>query len=428
MTHPETNPFQPDGRRRGLGRVAIVVAALVTALAVWRFSARTPAPAASGHEGHDMAAMTAGAGAARPVTLGESDRQLIGVTFAAVEAADLVRRVRTVGIVSVDESRRTAVTTKVEGWVERLRVDFTGQRVAAGDVLFDLYAPDVVTAQEELLLGRKLLASLGDATSEARRSAEELVAASRRRLAYWDVSADEIARAESTAAVSRTFSVRARAAGYAVEKSVVAGQRVMPGDVLYQLADLGVVWIEGEVYERDLASIRLGDPVEARFAALPGTVRRGKVTYVYPTVDADTRTARVRLELPNPGYVLRPGMYATLEIAAPARSALTIPRSAALVTGQRTLVFLKRADGRFEPREVTLGAPDDDRYEVLGGLAPGDTVVASGTFLLDAESNLGTMLGGMGGMPGMDMAPAGAPPAKPESAGAGKQPPAHQHR
>lgn len=407
MTRP--SPFEPARPRRALGWSLITAAAVVTGILVWRLGGRsTPATPAAGH---DMATMGAGTGgdSARIVTLGGSEQRLIGITFAPVETTSIVRRVRTVGIVSYDEAGLTTVTTKVEGWVERLRVDFTGQRVERGEILLDLYAPMVVAAQDELLLGHRLRRELGEGTDDARRAAEALIAASRRRLEYWDVPGEVIARAESTGTPARTFPLRSAAAGFAIEKAVVSGQRVMPGDPLYRLADLRRVWIEGEVYERDLAAIRLGDPAEARFTALPGVVRRGTVAYLYPVVDADTRTARVRVELANPNLALRPGMYATLEIAGPARPALGIPRSAALVTGQRTLVFLKRPDGRFEPREVTLGAPDDDRYEVLAGLAPGDTVVASGTFLLDAESNLGTMLGGMGGMPGMDMTPAPTP-------------------
>jgi len=403
MTRPV--PFQPARPRPWLGRLLIAIAAVATAALVWRFAGRSSATVSPAGHQHDVATPPAG-DTGRSVTLGPTDQRLIGVTFAPVESAPMTHRVRTVGIVSYDESGLTTVTTKVEGWVERLRVDFTGQRVERGQILLDLYAPTVVAAQEELLLGHRLLRELGAGTAEARKSAEELIAASRRRLEYWDVPAEVIARAESSGAPARAFPVRSEAAGFAIEKTVVAGQRVMPGDPLYRLADLRTVWIEGEVYERDLGAVRIGDAAEARFTALPGVVRHGTVSYLYPVVDANTRTARVRVALGNADLGLRPGMYATLEVAGPARPVLSIPRSAALVTGQRTLVFLKRPDGRFEPREVTLGVPDDDRYEVLAGLARGDTVVASGTFLLDAESNLGTMLGGMGGMPGMDMAPA----------------------
>ena len=401
-----SSPFQPARPRPMLGWVVIGLAAAGAAFLVWRWSGRSTPTTHAG--GHDMSTMATGSGSAREVTLGATDQRLIGITFAAVDTAPLARRVRTVGIVATDESRLAAVSAKVDGWVERLTVDFTGERVSRGQVLLELYSPMVVAALEELLLGHRLLRDLADGTPEARRAAEDLIAASRRRLGYWDVPAETIARVEATGVPVRTFPLAAPSDGFALEKAVVVGQRVMAGEALYRLADLTTVWIEGEVYERDLGSLRPGDQAVARFTALPGVVRNGRVAYLYPVVDAATRTARIRVEVSNRDLALRPGMYATLEVDGPPRPALSIPRSAALVTGQRTLVFLKRADGRFEPREVTLGPPDDDRYEVLAGLAPGDTVVASGTFLLDAESNLGTMLGGMGGMPGMDMAPAPA--------------------
>jgi Cu(I)/Ag(I) efflux system membrane fusion protein len=170
------------------------------------------------------------------------------------------------------------------------------------------------------------------------------------------------------------------------------------------------VWLEGEVFERDLPAARLGQPVTAEFAALPGTVRAGRIAYVSPTLDPATRTARVRVELANPGLQLKPGMYATLRFSARSAPALSVPRSAVLVTGERALAFVKRADGSFEPRPVTLGQTTEERLEILEGLAAGDTVVASATFLVDAESNLGTSLGGMGDMPGMDIRPPAAAP------------------
>jgi len=179
----------------------------------------------------------------------------------------------------------------------------------------------------------------------------------------------------------------------------------MAGEPVYRIADLSTVWIEGEVFERDLPSVQLGQQVSAEFPALPGEHRAGRIAYIYPTLDPATRTARVRVELRNPGLALKPGMYATVRLTTKTAPVLSVPRSAVLVTGERALVFLKRPDGAFEPRPVTLGGATDDRLEVLRGLTRGDTVVASATFLVDAESNLGTSLGGMGDMPGMDIRP-----------------------
>jgi Cu(I)/Ag(I) efflux system membrane fusion protein len=193
-----------------------------------------------------------------------------------------------------------------------------------------------------------------------------------------------------------------------MEKPVFAGQRIMPGDVAYRIADLSRVWLEGEVFERDLPAVRLGLPVSAEFTALPGAVRQGKVMYVYPTVNPETRTARIRVELANPDLALKPGMYATIRFSAPTDSVLSVPRSAVLATGERNFVFVRSAGGQFVPHVVTLGAATDERVAILAGLRIGDTVVTSGTFLVDAESNLGSLMGGMGNMPGMDVtAPAG---------------------
>jgi Cu(I)/Ag(I) efflux system membrane fusion protein len=204
-----------------------------------------------------------------------------------------------------------------------------------------------------------------------------------------------------------------------VQKAVVAGQRIAAGQALYQIVDLRTVWVQGEVFERDLPAVRLGQPVKATFEALPGTVRTGRITFIDPVINPDTRTARVRVALANRDLALKPGMYATLTAQAhEAEDALSIPRNAVLSTGERNVVFVKRPDGMLEPREVTLGMAGEHRVTVLRGLAMGDTVVASATFLVDAESNLAEAMGGMGGMPGMDMAMPGKKPAAPPAPGA----------
>jgi Cu(I)/Ag(I) efflux system membrane fusion protein len=345
-----------------------------------------------------------------PVTLRARDQTRIGVTFAPVIRAPLDVSVRTVAQVSYDETRVKTVAPFIEGWVDRLFVNFTGQSVRPGDPLFSIYSPMVVSAQQELLLARRLVNDLSGATPEAGQSARELLESSRRRLKYWGIPQDEIQRVEETGAMQRTVTLRSPYGGVVVEKSVLAGQRIMPGDVVYKIADLSHVWLEGEVFERDLHAVRLGLAVTAEFTALPGVVREGRVTYVYPTVNPETRTTRIRVELPNPGLTLKPGMYATIRFAAPTDSVLTVARSAVLATGERNFVFVRSGGGRFVPHQVTLGAATDTRVEILAGLAVGDTVVTSGTFLVDAESNLGTLMGGMGNMPGMDV----TAPARPE--------------
>jgi Cu(I)/Ag(I) efflux system membrane fusion protein len=272
----------------------------------------------------------------------------------------------------------------------------------------------LVSAEQELLVARRLIADLASGTGSARAGAGDLLESARRRLGYWDVPAREVARLEETGVVSRTVTFAAPVNGVVVEKFVLTGQRVMAGEPLYKIADLGRVWLEGEVFERDLPAARTGLVVMAEFAAMPGASRTGRITYVYPTLNPETRTGRIRVELANADHALKPGMYATIRFKAPTREVLSVPRSAVLATGERNIVFVEDSSGMFTPRLVRLGGSTDDRVEIIGGIVAGERVVASGTFLLDAESNLGAALGGMGDMPGMDMS---APSTGPEGAG-----------
>jgi Cu(I)/Ag(I) efflux system membrane fusion protein len=409
MTTAADSPFGVSARS-WLTRTLIFLAVLGGAVAAaWMLTRDTAAP--SGAAAHNHAA--GGAGDAMPVTLGERDQRRIGVTFAAVEREPLDRQVRTVAQVIADETRVKTVSPLIEGWIDRLYVNFTGQAVRPGDALFTIYSPMVVAAQEELLLAHRLASDVAEGTADAGRGAQGLVESARRRLRYWGIPDGEIRAIEASGSVRRTVTLRSPYGGVVTEKLVLAGQRVMPGDVAYRITDLSRIWLEGEVFERDLAAVRLGLPVSAEFTALPGEVRTGRVTYVYPTVDPETRTARIRVELPNPDLALKPGMYATIRFAAPSEPTLTVPRSAVLSTGERHLLFLRDSSHQFVPRLVTLGGASDERVEILAGVSEGDTVVASGTFLVDAESNLGTLMGGMGNMPGMDIS---APDAGPASA------------
>ena len=262
----------------------------------------------------------------------------------------------------------------------------------------------LVSAQEELLLAKRLQGDVAAANTDARASASSLLTSARRRLAYWDIPASEIAEIERSGEVRKTLTLRASAGGFVLEKNVLAGQKIMGGEPLYKVADLSTVWLEGEVFEQDLASVRVGQTVHTTLEALPGTQWTGRIAYIYPTLNPETRTVKIRVVVPNRDLKLKPGMYATIRVAGTARAnVLTVPRAAVLSTGERSIVFVREANGQLTPREVALGASSDDRIEVLRGLAAGETVVASATFLVDAESNLGKALGGMGDMPGMDM-------------------------
>jgi multidrug efflux pump subunit AcrA (membrane-fusion protein) len=392
--------------RKTLTRGAIYGGILLVTLGGVYLATRSADAATAPATGHDHSAMAggAGAGSARPVSLEAEQGRRIGVTYAVATVGPLEKEIRTVGQVTFDETRLQAISPKIDGFVERLYVNATGQPVTAGQPLLTIYSPMLVQAQDELLLAKRLQGDVSGGTADAQRSASDLVESARRRLAYWDIPPGEIAAIERSGTARRTLTLYSPANGYVMEKGVVAGQKINAGDALYRVADLRTVWVEGEVFEQDLANVRVGQVAHADFEALPGEHRMGHIAFVYPTVNTGTRTARVRVVLPNGDHRLMPGMYATLRIVGTARSeVLTIPRDAVLVTGERNIVYVREENGQLVPHEVALGVANDERVEILRGISAGQTVVASATFLVDAESNLGKAAGGMGDMPGMDM-------------------------
>jgi Cu(I)/Ag(I) efflux system membrane fusion protein len=260
----------------------------------------------------------------------------------------------------------------------------------------------LVAAQEELILARRLVDQAAAGGSErASGTATELLESARRRLRYWDISAAEIARIERSGTPRRTLTLTAPASGVVVEKNVVQGMRIMPGMDLYKIADLGTVWVEGEVFEKDLSLVRLGQHAVVTLEAYPGERFEGLVRYVYPTLDVQSRTGRVRLELKNPEGRIRPGMYASVALHLPsARESVVVPRTAVLQTGERAIVFVRGADGVLTPREVSVGLGSGGDIAILSGLEAGEVVVSSAAFLIDAEANLGVGMQGMDGMGG----------------------------
>ncbi len=409
----DTQDSVATGRRaralRWSAYAAVPLAALVIVYFATRGAGAGSQAGASAKDGATSTASGAAASVAPPVMISAADARRIGVPFAVASVVPLGREIRTVGQVTFDETRVRTVSLKIDGWVEQLFVNFDGQAVVAGAPLFAIYSPMLVAAQEELLLAKRLESDVSGGAADARANATSLLSSARRRLSYWDIPPADIARIERSGQVQRTLIMRSLVSGFVVEKNVQQGQRVMAGEPLYRIADLSLVWVEGEVFERDLSSVRLGQIVTVQVDALAGRDLTGRITYLYPTLNAETRTLRIRVALVNPGQRLKPGMYATLVwTGAGVVSGLSVPRSAVVSTGQRNLVFVKKPDGMLEPRLVDVGSSTDDRVEIRRGLSPGDTVVASATFLIDAESNLGSALGGMGNMPGMDI---GAPKA-----------------
>ena len=325
-----------------------------------------------------------------------------GVTFGYVERRMIEEEVRTVGIVNFDETRIAGVTPKVDGYVERLYVDFTGQPVRRGQPLLEIYSPELVMAQDELLLAARLEANLEHSiVPGVPAGASNLVAAARRRLRLWDISEAQIDAILESGRARRTLTLHAPVSGIVVEKNVLAGQAVSAGDPLYTIADLSEVWVEAELREANAGVVEPGDEVIVEFAAFPGRPIRGQVEYVYPTLQSESRTLKARIAVPNPDGRLKPGMYATVRIAAPAREALTVPLSAVLNTGERRLVFVDIGDGGLMPVEVEIGRIGAGFAEVLSGLEPGQRVVTSAQYLLDSESNLAQTMKSMIGMGGM---------------------------
>jgi RND family efflux transporter MFP subunit len=356
----------------------------------------------------------------QPVYLTDAQERALGVVYITVRRETLTKEIRTVGQIMPAESRLADVTTKIEGFVEELFVNTTGAAVRRGQPVLAIYSPMLVAAQEEFLTAKRLAARVDSSAQEAWRGAQATLDAARRRLAYWDISVEQIATLEQSGHVTKTLTLASPVNGIVLEKDVTEGQRVMPGERLYRIADLSEVWVEGEVFEQDLRLVREGGQAHIEVAAYPGEHVMGLVTFVYPTVDVESRTNRVRVTVPNRGLRLKPGMFATLYFeAVVGRDVLAVPMEAVVVTGERNLVFVRDAEGMLTPREVVLGTRAGDRVHVLSGLQEGETIVGAANFLVDAESRLGSTGAGMPGMqhggqgtqpPPRDTSKAPAPP------------------
>ena len=343
-----------------------------------------------------------GAMVRKAVHLSADQARAIGVRYVTIRRDSLTRTIRTVGLIQVPEPNIVDVTPKVDGFVEELFVDYTGQSVRRGQPLLALYSPTLVAAQEELLTAIRLASRVDSTADEAWRNAQIMLEAARRRLAYFDIPTEQIERVEVTGEATKTLTLVAPVTGIVLEKHVVEGQRVMTGMHLYRLADLREMWVEGELFEQDLQFVEIGSQAEIEVAAYPGERRVGRVSFVYPMVDEQSRTNRVRVTVPNRDIALKPGMYATIHFDAHIGSdVIAIPLESVVVTGERNLVFVRDDDGMLMSREVVLGPRGGDRVQILEGLTEGETIVASANFLIDAESRLGSSGGGLPGMPGM---------------------------
>ncbi len=316
-------------------------------------------------------------------------RQLIGVRSAPVTYASLGQEIRAVGTVGYDERGLTQVTVKTSGWVREVFVDSIGRPVRKGEPLFTLYSPDLLATQDEYLLALRTQGQLAASPlAEVKANATSLVMSARERLHLWDVTDLQIATLERRGTAEPVLTVYAPASGIVLKREALPGKYVEPGTTLYEVADLSTVWVSADIYESEVAAVALNQPALVTFAAYPGTTFRGNVSYMYPSLNAETRTVRVRVELPNPGLKLKPGMYGNVILQTDLVHTLVVPKEAVLETGLRQLVFLDRGQGRYEPASVKLGRRSQDDVEVLAGLKAGDRIVTSANFLLDAESKL----------------------------------------
>ncbi|HSD09914.1 MAG TPA: efflux RND transporter periplasmic adaptor subunit [Candidatus Binatia bacterium] len=446
--HSSLVPRRPEVERgEGVLRY-VVVAALSLAIGVtgtWFALRLQPGPASKSrvathaqegtpHEGATGVA-TAGAGghSQDAVYISPARQQLIGVRTASVARRELGTSIRTVGTLAYDETRVTHVHTKIAGWVEKLFVDYVGKSVRTGEPLLTVYSPQLVSTQNEHLLALKGSRQPVDPRFPEPRSAiESLLASSRERLKLWDISQAQIDALERTGRVQRTLTLYAPSNGVVLERNVFAGQYVTPDMSMLKIADLSTVWAIGAVFEYESSLIKLGQDVEIDFpyGQAPRPLH-GKITFIYPEVDPQTRRVRIRAEFRNPGLEFKPESYVTLVLSSEARSELAIPKEAVVDTGVKQYAILALPDGYFEPREIEVGQPVGEFYPVLKGLGERDTVVTSALFLIDSETNLqtamqamsmsmpGMNMGGDKSMPGMDMsgrAEGGAKPPTEQSA------------
>jgi Cu(I)/Ag(I) efflux system membrane fusion protein len=337
-------------------------------------------------------------------------QQLIGVKYEQVQVGGGSRTIRAVGKVAIDETRIGHVHTKLEGWIDKVFVDFTGEVVKKGQPLLTIYSPDMLASQRELLLAAKAKTIMRDsALPSGFDQSESLLQATRRRLELWDLSEAQIDQVLKTGEPIKNITLYSPMTGYITDRKAFPQLKVMPDTDLYTIVDLSHVWIMADVFEYEAPNIRLGETARVSIQAIPGRVFNARIDFIQPQVDPMTRTLKVRLNMDNPGVLLKPDMYADVEFLVNIPSKLTVPAEAVLNSGDHKTVFIDRGNGYLEPRQVKTGEREADRIQILSGLSGGERVVTSGNFLVDSESQMkaaASGMGGMAGMPGMTNEPA----------------------
>jgi len=392
-SQPPPSPPPPRGPRLGLFIIVVLVAAVaILAGYFWGRSAsggkKQAATAMPGHQHGSMAMPAMPAGAGPEIVINPIITQDIGVRVAPVTEGPLTRDIRTVGMVDYAEPLVGDVNLKVGGWIEKLYVDSLGQPVEKDQPLLDIYSPELYTAQEEYLQAYKAGKTTGSPGGES--WDKGLLESARKRLEYFDISPQQIEELERIGKSSKTMALRSPLKGLVIAKNVFQGMKVDPGMQLFRIADLSTVWVMVTLYEYQIPYVQVGQKAIMSLTYVPGQTFEGKVTYVYPYLNQELRQVKVRLEFPNPDLLLKPGMFANVEIQSTlAHGRLLVPREAVLDTGERQVAFVSLGEGRFLPRNVKLGVDaEGGMVEVLEGLKAGDIVVVSGQFLLDSEANI----------------------------------------
>lgn len=333
------------------------------------------------------------------VRINPSAVQNIGVRTALAQKRTLSKTIRTVGVVTYDETKLSKIQSKVPGWIEKLYVNSTGLAVAHDTILLELYSPDLVTTQEEYLLALNYRDSLKQSASESVvRGGEQLLASALRRLELFDVPRHQIEELTASRKVKKTLHIHSPVVGIVVKKDVTQGMYIEPNTTLYEIADFSTVWVNADVFEYEIPYVREGQHAVMTLGSIPGREFKGRITYVYPYLDPQSRSVKVRFEFPNPKLALKPEMYGDVTIhSGDTRSVVAIPTEAILRTGLSALVFVDRGEGRFEPREVEMGMQSEGFTQIVSGVADGEKVVVSAQFLIDSESKLKEAVGKMGG-------------------------------
>jgi multidrug efflux pump subunit AcrA (membrane-fusion protein) len=343
-----------------------------------------------------QSATTAAAMPPGTVTIAPDKQQLIGVRTGAVERQSLVRTVRTTGQLTSDETKLAHVHVKTSGYLDKVYVDYIGQLVKKGQPLFTLYSPDLVATEEEYLIAKRGAKELGSSQfPEVSQGSESLLRSTRERLKLWDISDEQIKKLDETGEVTKTLTFYSPTSGFVTDRKAFPQTAITPDMDLYVISDLSTIWVNADVYEYEVPFVKAGQTAEAQLSYYAGKTYTGKITYIYPTVDPVSHTVKVRIELPNSNFDLKPQMFADVQLKINYGEQIAVPQEAIMDSGEKQYVFVVHDGGVFEPRVIKMGAKLEDNVVVLSGLSAGEIIVISGNFLIDSESRLKSAMSGM---------------------------------